>query len=262
MELDVHIPRFDDDDILLPDAEAFPPMAPPSDGVGLARSMSEVLREHESSESADAPLQRKRRAPKQLPVDKRQELHNADLAKWKNDYSANMSEAKEAKKVHQLPSQAKKNAAFWVMGAGIGGVGVALGSSKFRSPLDMFAGDAMMEALTGIKTTLGGRKRSYYEEEDHDSDSETRRVRMRDDDQEYAGRDDKDLLDDDDSLMISANEVILTKAMSRISADRLQGHRDRTACPSASRRSFISLECQLSSRVSSGLCCPRPWLCQ
>lgn len=211
MDLDIDLPRYDDDDIILPDAEAFPPMAPPATGAGQIRLLSEVPQEHESSESAEALLQRKRRAPKQLPVDERQELHNADLAQWKTDYSANMAEAKEARQIHQLPSQAKKNATFWVVGVGIGGVGVGLGSSKIKSPLDMFAGDAMMEALTGIKTTAAGRKRGRNEEEDHDSDSEARRIRTRDVDEGQVGRGDHILLDDDDPLMISANEVGLSQ---------------------------------------------------
>lgn len=184
-----------------------PPPPTPAAGTGFLGSSSEVPREHDSSESAEAPLQRKRRAPKQLPVDQRQELHNTDLAQWKTDYSANMMEAKEAKRSHQAPSMAKKNAAFWVIGAGIGGVGVGLGSSKFKSPLDIFAGDAIMEALTGIKTPTAGRKRGRNEEEDQDSDSETRRTRMRDGDEQQMGRGDNIMLNDDDPLMISASEV-------------------------------------------------------
>ncbi len=208
MDLELDLPRFDDNDIVLPDAEAFPPMvAPPPTGAGFLESSSEVPGEHESSESAEAPLQRKRRAAKQLPVDDRQELHNADLAQWKTEYSANMSEAKEARKLHRAPSIAKKNAAIWFIGAGIGGVGIGLGSSKFKSPLDMFAGDSMLEALTGIGTTAAGRKRGREEEGDEDSDSEARRTRMRDGDEEEVGRGNEMFLDDNDPLMISAGEV-------------------------------------------------------
>ena len=208
MDLDVHLPRFDDDDNIVAVAEPFPAMEPPDRH--LRTSPSEVRQEHESSESAVAPLPRKTRAPKQLPVDARQELHNADLARWKADYADNMAEAVKAKKSHKATALAKKNAAFWVVGTGIGGVGAGLGTSKLKSPLDMFAGDSMFEALTGIIKVTTGLKRGRDGEEDHDSDSEARRVRMRDGDGDgdQVGRGDGMILDDDEGTMpISAGEV-------------------------------------------------------
>ena len=202
MELD--LPRFDDEEVILPDAEPFPEMAPPPTG----KSSSEAARERESSQSAEAPLQRKARAPKLLPVDERPELHNSDLAQWKTDYATNMLEARETKQLSKVASLAKRNAAFWVYGTGIGGVGVGLGSSMLKSPLDMFAGEAMMEALTGIQYSSTHRKRRHNEEEDDDdSDSEARRVRMRDDDGEM-GRGDQMVLNYDDDMMISAGSDV------------------------------------------------------
>ena len=191
------LPRFDDEEAIFPNAAPFPEMAPPPIA---GKSSSEAARERELSQSAEAPLQRKARAPKQLPVDERPELHNSDLAQWKNDYAINMFEAKEAKQLNKAVG--KKNAAFWVYGAGIGGVGAGLGSSKLKSPLDMFAGEAMMVALTGIKCSSTPRKRRHTDEEDHGSDSEARRVRMRDDG-EHTGRGDHMVLNDDDNMMIS-----------------------------------------------------------
>lgn len=207
MGLDLDLPRMDDD-IVLPDAEAFPTTAPQAPaGSGILESWLGIHREQESSESAEAPVQRKRRSPKSLPVDERQELHTTDLTQWKTDYLANMAEATAAKKSHKAPFLAKKNAAFWVVGAGIGGIGAGLGSSKLQSPLDMFAGDAMMEALTGVKVTTSGQKRGRDEEEDYNSDSEARRVRIRDGDGDQIGRGDDMMLDDDGTMMISANDV-------------------------------------------------------
>ena len=203
--MDLDLTRFDDEEIILPNAEPFPEMAPPPTA---GRSLSEAARERELSQSAEAPLQRKARAPKELPVDERPELHNSDLAQWKTDYATNMLEAKEAKQLSKAASLAKKNAAFWVYGAGIGGVGVGLGSSMLKSPLDMFAGEAMMEALTGIQNSLTPRKRRHNEEEEeHDSDSEARRVRMRDDG-EQVGRGDHMVLNYDDDMMISAGSDV------------------------------------------------------
>jgi hypothetical protein len=200
VDLDLDIPRFDDDDVVLPDAEPFPAMAPqPIVGSGLLNVPPESHNGRESSETAEVPLQRKRRAPRTLAVDERQELHNADLAQWKTVYPANMKEAREAKQSHKAPALAKKNAAFWVYGAGIGGVGAGLGGSKLRSPLDMFAGDAIMEALTGIKASPARQKRAREDEEDHDSDSEGRRVRPREGDQLT--------LKIDDGMMTFASDV-------------------------------------------------------
>ena len=201
----MNLPRFDDEEVILPNAQPFPEMAPPPTA---GKSSSEAARDRESSQSAEAPLQRKARAPKQLPVDERPELHNSDLAQWKTDYAVNMLAAKEAKQLNKAASLARKNAAFWVYGAGIGGVGAGLGSSKLKSPLDMFAGEAMMETLTGIKSSSTPRKRRHTdEEEDHGSDSEARRVRMRDDG-EQMGRGDHMLLNDDENMMISVGSDV------------------------------------------------------
>ena len=217
MDLDLDLPRIDDD-IVLPDAEAFPTTAPQAPaGSGNIGSSSGIHREQESSESAEAPLQRKRRAPKTLPVDERQELHNTDLAQWNTDYLANMAEAIEAKKSHKAPFLAKQNAAFWVVGAGIGGVGSGLGSSKLQSPLDVFAGDAIMEALTGFKFSSTGQKRGRDHEEDHDSDSEARRIRIRDGDGDEIGRGDDIMLNDDGQIMMSASDVSISSAAESLS---------------------------------------------
>lgn len=205
MDVDVDIPRFDDDDVILPQAEPFPEMVRPE--ADLSGPLPKVPEESESSESVEAP-QRKRRAPKELPIDERQELHNADLAQWKNEYLANMAEATEAKNAHKAVTLAKKNAAYWVVGAGIGGVGAGLGVSKMKSPLDMFAGDAMMEALTGIKTSTAGQKRGRDDDEDHESDSEARRTRIRDD-EEQIGRGERMILDDDGAVIQDISDVRL-----------------------------------------------------
>ena len=210
MDLDLHLPQ-NDDDIILPDAEAFPTTALQApDGSGNLSSLSKVHQEQESSDSVEAPLQRKHRAPKTLPIDERQELHNTDLTQWKIDYVANMAEATAAKMSHRAPFIAKRNAAFWVFGAGIGGVGAGLGSSDLQSPLGMFAGDAMLEALTGVKISTAGQKRRRDDEEDHGSESEARRARIRDGDWDQVGRGDGMMLDDDGTMMVSANDVSIT----------------------------------------------------
>lgn len=209
IDLDLDLPRIDDD-IVLPDAEAFPETAHQAPaGPGILGSSSDVHREHASPESAEAPLQRKHRASKTLPVDdERQEFHSTDLTQWTTDYLANMAEATAAKMSHKAPFLAKKNAAFWVRGAGIGSVGAGLGSSKLQSPLDMFAGDAIMEALTGVKISTAGQKRGRDDEEESDSDSEARRVRIRDGDGDQIGRGDELILDENGTMILSANDGV------------------------------------------------------
>ena len=166
-----------------------------------------VRHEQESSESAGAPLQRKRRVPRALPIDDRPELHNSDLTQWKTDYIANMAEATAAKMSHKAPFIAKRNAAFWVLGAGIGGVGAGSGSSKLQSPLGMFAGDSMMEALTGVQVSAAGQKRGRDGQEGDDSDSEVRRARIKGSDWDQIGRGDGMILEDDGTIMDLANDV-------------------------------------------------------
>ena len=124
-------------------------------------------------------MQHKRRAPKVLPMDARQGMRNVELAQWNNDYVENMAELIRAKVRTKLSSQGKKNARWWIFGSGIGGVGAGLGTSKFESPLHMFSGESLMQALNGLPQVSTGQKRSHSEEE-LTSSKEERRVRSRD----------------------------------------------------------------------------------
>lgn len=199
MDLDVNFPRADDEDLVLPQAEAFPRMAPQAPTGTAAVDES-------SSEAALAPQQRKRREPKELPVDRIQELRNADLAQWNNEYIANMDQARKSKFQHKSTTFAKQNAAFWVYGAGIGGIGAGMGASGMKGPLaEMFAGNALMQALTGTSASGAGKKRSRSGDEGDQSDSEARRVRMREG--EEVGRAQGLNLEDDDTMVLPGSEV-------------------------------------------------------
>ena len=207
LDLDLDLPRLHEDDDMLPPPEPFPPMAPQAPGEpGFLRSSSEAPHE-ESSESAEAPARRRPRAPRVFGMDGQKSLRNAHLASWNNNYAANMADAARAKLQHKVPAVAKKNAAFWVYGAGIGGVGMGLGGSKLASPLDMFAGDSLVTALIGVAPETTGRKRSHAEDEEHEIDSETRRVRMRSSDGDQIGRGDNLVLPDDDTMGIPGDDV-------------------------------------------------------
>ncbi|KAL9029451.1 MAG: hypothetical protein Q9196_002310 [Gyalolechia fulgens] len=201
MDLDVDFPRADDGDLILPQAEAFPPIAPqgPSGTAPLDES---------SSEAAVAPQQRRARQPKELPVDLTQELRNADLAQWNNEYLANMDDAKKSKLQHKSAAFAKQNAAFWVFGQGIGGIGAGKGASQMKGPLaEMFAGDALMRNLTGAPASVAGSKRSRTGDDNDEHDSEARRVRIREDGGEV-GRAQGFNLDDDDTMVLPGSEAI------------------------------------------------------
>ena len=214
LDLDIDLPRLDDDQGVLQEAEPFPTAAPQASAeTGFLRSSSEAPQE--SSESAEAPARRRVAAPKYLPMDQLTSLRNNDLASWNNNYILNMAGAAQAKQQHKATVLAKRNAAFFVYGAGIGGVGQGLGGSELPSPLDMFAGDRLMSALTGLEPAPGRRKRSHAEEEEHESDSEGRRVRAREDDGDEVGRGDNLALGEEDfmdmGMGIQGDDVSLTE---------------------------------------------------
>ncbi|KAL9100473.1 MAG: hypothetical protein Q9163_004163 [Psora crenata] len=206
MGFDFAIPQFNDDGGILPDAEPFPTIAAgvPSNTDNLPYS-SNTREDEGSSEYAGASLRRRQRRPRVLPLDKRQELRNADLASWNKDYLDNMFEAKQLKQHHQAPFVAKKNAAFFVMGAGIGGVGASGDDLKLTSPLDIFAGNSMMEMLTGVKS-VAGMKRGRVGEDSENVDSEARRIRLDEGDGGQVGRGEDMLLPDDETMMIHGSE--------------------------------------------------------
>ena len=198
--MDLGLDVFHSGDGVLPPAEAFPEMTHPStEPQGIHKSSSPVPEEEESSESAEAPLRRRKaKVPRVIPADRTTELRNSDLAQWNKEYTKNMAEVQESKTHHKAPAQARKNAAAWVYGSGIGGVGNGLGASKLKSPLDMFAGDSLLEALTGVRASTLGKKRTRSDEDDRETGSEERRVRAREDDGDQVGRGNEMVIDDED----------------------------------------------------------------
>ena len=127
---------------------------------------------------------------KSTQIDQQQTLQNADLKQWNDEYLTNMTQASKAKEAHKTAAQAKKNAAFWVFGQGVAGVGRGLGQDHFPSPLDMFSGQALLNALTGKEPAAAGRKRTRSRSDPGaagDND-DARRVRSRTEEEEQAGR--------------------------------------------------------------------------
>ena len=201
----MEMPNLGDDyDMPLAEAEPVPNLASPivpSTGGAVLLSPQAPDAEEPTSESAGAPLKSRRRAPRVLERDETQELRNSDLADWSNNYLTNMANVARSKQHYKVNAQAKRNAAFWVMGTGIGSIGSGLGLSKLGNPLDMFSGSKLVEAIRGAETAQAGRKRSRSAgEEGQSSDSEERRVRAREDDGEQIGRS-QDLALDDSGMM-------------------------------------------------------------
>ena len=171
--------------------------------------------EDESSPSVQAPVRRRPRGRKPLPVDNVQEVRNAQLSAWNNDYLENMAADARTKLNHRQTFQAKKNAAAWVFGNGINGIGTKFGGPQSAllaiNPLSMFAGDALRHALTGLSLTVAGQKHPRPEEAAEDEDervgsSEGRRTRPRSDEgsQEH-GRGDEGLdLEEDVTRSVSS----------------------------------------------------------
>lgn len=243
LNLDLGPPRFGNEDVVLPDAEAFPEMVRQVPIMAEPiRSSSEVLEEDSSSMSADALLRPKRRAPKALPYDKTPELRNADLVSWNENYVRNMADDVQTKMQHRVPKVSKRNAAFWVKGSGIGGIGYVIKSSGLKNPLDKFAGDTLMETLMGVVASFAGRKRHHDEEEDRVLGSGERRVRMRDDDDQLGPMNEL-RTNEDEGLAIPGEDVSLFIICFCPSANFALGNRDRPRGPGSTRRSVIPMEC-------------------
>ncbi|KAL1648060.1 R8 protein [Diplodia intermedia] len=191
-QMDINIPIGDDDELdLLPEAEPFP------SAHGRLSSASEHRENEEeaieSSSVVQAPIRRqlKRRV---IPMDTTMELRNADLAGWMNGYVDNMLEAKKQKHVHNATMLAKRNAEYWVLGLGLGGVGAIVGNTGLAGPLDQFRGDALLLSL-GIVRKGPKKKRAHQSADEQDkSDGDGRRVRPRSEEGEV-GRGDTDMED-------------------------------------------------------------------
>lgn len=142
-----------------------------------------------STESAAAP--QRRALPARLArIDQRTELQNKDLGEWNTNYLDNMAQLKQAKQSRAI-AQAKHNAAFWVLGQGIGGVETNFGQDPEPHPLAVFSGQNLLAALLGPdgsrSPTSSKRARSSST-----SSEERRRVRARTADYENVAREPAD----------------------------------------------------------------------
>ena len=193
---------------VLPDAEPFPEMATPTAKMhNVLQTPSPPKRAREGEESSqnteDTHIPRKRKALKIYRMDKGIELLNVDLGRWNREYINNMEEAIRKKEAYRAAPQAKKNAAFWVFGNGIGGVGYGVGVSKMTNEaFSGFFGQGLMEAFRPNSSMQAWKKR----DSDTGSDSEGRRVRAGNIDSDQVGRGD-DILGGDEMGRIYDDDV-------------------------------------------------------
>ncbi|GKZ19333.1 hypothetical protein AbraIFM66951_005562 [Aspergillus brasiliensis] len=158
-------------------------------------SIFDQVMENEDAVESNVALQQKKRGPKVIGLDVQIALRNTEMAHLNSNYVQNMAAASKQKQRNKLPTLAKKNAAFWVFGQGIGSVGVGVGVSHVTHPLHSFSGEHLYEKLNP-EPNGRGRKRVHPSVEG-DSDLDTRRVRPRVDDEYQTGRHDDRLWNED-----------------------------------------------------------------
>ncbi|PWY90446.1 hypothetical protein BO94DRAFT_489855 [Aspergillus sclerotioniger CBS 115572] len=150
-------------------------------------SIFDQLGEDEVIVESKAAMQQRQRAPKVIGLDDQIALRNTELAHLNDNYVQNMAVVSKQKQRNKIPTLAKKNAAFWVVGQGIGSVGVGVGSSRVLHPLHSFSGEQLYEALNP-ELNNEGKKRINPSIEEEDPEFDARRVRPRMGDEDQIGR--------------------------------------------------------------------------
>lgn len=168
-QMDIDFPIYGND---MPEGESFPAATQRKND-----QHSELI---ESSSTVNAPMRRRPRAARVLPIDTYMELRNKDLAAWNTNYIQNMKNATRLKKQARAAQQAKKNAEHFVWGSGIGGIARQMPGTRKEHPFDIFIGDSLFELITGMS-----RKKTAGSKHDRDSgiddatQEEARRVRQK-----------------------------------------------------------------------------------
>lgn len=162
----------------MPEAEPFPERQHPEQRTSKGESDELRTSESESSESARAPIRRRRRARKLLRQDESTELPNRDVQAWQTHYAENMDRARGQKVQHKAFGQAKRNADYAIWGVGLGGIGERLGRLSISNDLSMFYGPGLFEIITGSRLDISGGKRSSEQRGDED-EAESQRKRQR-----------------------------------------------------------------------------------
>lgn len=166
-------------DIVMMDEQALP------DGEALLQA--EALHQAQPDQGGDgqsevqvALPQRNRRKPKPCRPDERNVISSNVLKEWQTDkhYRQHCCQTKTH---HTTLRQARKNAMLLTFGLGIDNIGQSLSIPGMVHPLAVdFSGDDLFTALTGLKVSQDGRKRTKSKRGSvEDSEEKIRRVRPR-----------------------------------------------------------------------------------
>ena len=232
-ELHQHIGFADDDIPMFGDDEPIPQVAEVTelrqddneDAVG-RQSTSSIQPNEETSETAEAP-QRRARPAKSMKPDQRTELSNRDLNEWNQNYLANMRSAARFKELQGSRANAKRYAALWSVGQGIGRVAFAFGMDTTAHPLAVFSGQSLWRLLKNPIAPTGTKRAHSPSEEADGSDEEGRRVRARTSSQEGAARGAEGgdvMFVDDDGMIIQGEDFNLESEVGRNAPQSLQDH--------------------------------------
>ncbi|KAK8227988.1 Rec8 like protein-domain-containing protein [Phyllosticta paracitricarpa] len=213
------------------------------------------VREHQSSPAAersvqDAPVQssspvrvvaQRQRKSRVIPLDTTMELRNTELLGWQKNYLQNMAQAAQHKHSLRAAAQAKKNAEYWVLGLGIGGIGAIAGSTGIPGPLDMFKGEALLRTL-GVRSEPTATKKRGHQLSAAEDEPQDRRVRQRSEEGEF-GRG-----NEDDAVFYGDEDIEVAREAAEEIQSQLSQHFPWSATASARASSVAA-----SARNALGL---------
>lgn len=149
-----HVPQSEDqpfimdEELILPDAEAFPRTQPAA-----KQQPAHATSETQSSETeqAVAPSRRGRRRKANVMLDETNSLTRQELRGLSDNYLENMDEQRKKRKPKSA-THAKQNAEAFLYGNGIANVGILLDfDTQLAHPLArQFAGNLLMKSLLGV----------------------------------------------------------------------------------------------------------------
>lgn len=220
-----------DDDLVLPDAEAFDPMPPAPPGLLENPEGSDEITTDPSTEESIVLPKKKRQAPLKKAVFDQEDINyrNSDFKEWQNNYVDNMKAATRAKNVLKDRNQAKANADAFLWGHGIGNIGDIVGAvKKADHPLALFGGDALRAFITNepiLETAPRGRKHARSRSPSR-TPSEARTVRIRQSSADLPRGNDEEPLPafDDDAIPLMDDSAPLEAEAGREAPTPLQDH--------------------------------------
>jgi len=162
--------------------------------------VANVGEDGEYTEAATGAAQRRKVKAKTVVVDYPTELQNRVLSEWNDNYFDFMEQANFEKAGKISMAQAKRNAAYWVLDQGIGGIDADFRADHQQHPLAIFSGQALLDTLGGSQAQIVGKKRTRSASVGvNEADEESRRTRS----SPYRQGDDKA---QDESVQIIAND--------------------------------------------------------